>query len=166
MMYKASPPTFHFGVLREWRGEILLTSGQSTTPAHELANYTLHGTILKVLHYLRASFSAYPELIEGSRAEFENRIEDARRLNQQAWQARKDDYDACIAAHYVAHFQENPEETLRWNQIASDHANAVKDEWVREFHPSLYLNMGRSYEGAWGCGQRRKVFTVSRQSPR
>ena len=58
----------------------------------------------------------------------------------------RDDYDACIAAHYVARFQETPEETLRWNQIALDHANAVHDEKVKDFYPSLYLNLGQSYE--------------------
>jgi tetratricopeptide (TPR) repeat protein len=83
---------------------------------------------------------------EGARAEFEHRIEDARTLYQQAWDARTDDYEACIAAHYVARFQETPQDTLHWNQTALDHANAVKDDRVREFYPSLYLNMGSSYE--------------------
>lgn len=84
--------------------------------------------------------------MEGTRAEFEHRVEDARLLYGQAWDARANDYDACIAAHYVARFQETPEETLRWNQIALEHANAVKDEKVKDFHPSLYLCLGRSYE--------------------
>jgi len=99
--------------------------------------------------------------IEGSRAEFENRIEDARRLYQQAWQARRDDYDACIAAHYVARFQENPKETLHWNQIALDHAHAVKDERVREFHPSLYLNMGRSYKALGDAVNAEKFYGLA-----
>ncbi len=84
--------------------------------------------------------------IEGTRAEFEHRTDDARLLYGQAWDARTDDYDACIAAHYVARFQDSAEETLRWNQIALDHANAVKDERVKEFHPSLYLALGHSFE--------------------
>jgi hypothetical protein len=84
--------------------------------------------------------------IEGTRAEFEHRIDDARALYQQAWEARQDDYDACVAAHYVARFQESPEESLRWNQIALDHANAVEDESVKDFYPSLYLNLGRAHQ--------------------
>jgi hypothetical protein len=82
----------------------------------------------------------------GTRAEFEHRPEDARVLYQQAWEARADDYDACIAAHYVARFQDSAEESLRWNQAALTHAQAVDDERVREFYPSLYLSLGRSYE--------------------
>ncbi|MBI3189769.1 MAG: hypothetical protein HYZ33_03880, partial [Ignavibacteriales bacterium] len=84
--------------------------------------------------------------MDGARAEFEHRIEAARSLYQQAWEAHSDDYEACIAAHYVARFQETPAETLRWNQIALDHANAVHDERVKDFYPSLYLNLGCSYE--------------------
>jgi len=84
--------------------------------------------------------------MDGTRAEFEHRLEDARVLYQQAWDTRTDDYDACIAAHYVARFQDSAEESLRWNQLALEHANTVKDERVKDFYPSLYLNMGRSYE--------------------
>jgi len=84
--------------------------------------------------------------MEGTRAEFERRLDDARLLYLQAWDAHTDDYDACIAAHYVARFQETPEETLHWNQIALDHANAVDDERIKDFYPSLYVNLGHSYE--------------------
>jgi hypothetical protein len=84
--------------------------------------------------------------MEGARAEFEHRIDDARLLYQQAWRDHKDDYEACIAAHYVARFQETPEETLRWNQMALNHADAVDGERIRDFYPSLYVNLGHSYE--------------------
>jgi tetratricopeptide (TPR) repeat protein len=84
--------------------------------------------------------------IEGSRAEYEGRPEDARKLYEQAWEAASDDYEACMAAHYVARFQENPEDVYRWNQEALNRADAAADERVKDFYPSLYLNMGRSYE--------------------
>jgi len=84
--------------------------------------------------------------IQGALAEFEHRIDDARVLYQQAWDLHADDYEACVAAHYMARFQDIPEETLRWNQIALERAYAVSDERVTEFYPSLYLNLGRSHE--------------------
>ncbi len=84
--------------------------------------------------------------MEGARAEFEQRVDDARLFYDQAWQNHKDDYEACIAAHYVARFQETPEATLYWNQTALKHADAVNDERVKEFLPSLYVNLGHSYE--------------------
>jgi hypothetical protein len=84
--------------------------------------------------------------LQGMRVEFEHRVEDARAFYGQAWDVRTDDYDACIAAHYVARFHDSAEESLRWNQIALEHANTVNDGRVNDFYPSLYLNLGRSYE--------------------
>lgn len=84
--------------------------------------------------------------IQGTFAEFEKRTDDARALYQQAWDLHADDYEACIAAHYLARFQDTPKEALHWNQVALEHADAVSDERAREFYPSLYLNLGRSHE--------------------
>jgi len=42
--------------------------------------------------------------IKGTQAEFEGRQEDTYALYLQAWEARKNDYDACIAAHYIARY--------------------------------------------------------------
>ena len=55
-------------------------------------------------------------------------------------------YRWCIAAHYVARGATSPQETLRWNREALIRAEAVGDERVQAFYPSLYLNMGRSHE--------------------
>ena len=82
----------------------------------------------------------------GSQAEFEGRKDDARRLYREAWDARTDDYDACVAAHYLARFQDTPEETLYWNQEALARAKSVDDERVQGFYPSLYVSLGHSYE--------------------
>lgn len=82
----------------------------------------------------------------GTRAEFEHRLAEAKSLYQQAWDAHTDDYEACIAAHYLARFQDSAEKTLFWNQLALNCANTIHDERVQEFYPSLYLNLGHSYE--------------------
>ena len=82
---------------------------------------------------------------EGMQAEGEGRLDDAHKLFLQAWAARQDDFDACIAAHFLARHRP-PEETLHWNQVAIEHANAVSDERVQGFYPSLYLNLGWSHE--------------------
>jgi tetratricopeptide (TPR) repeat protein len=84
--------------------------------------------------------------IDGTRAEFEGRVEIARSLYQQAWESSRDDYEACIAAHYVARFQASPEDSLYWNQEALKRADAINDDRVTDFYPSLYLNLGRSRE--------------------
>ena len=65
---------------------------------------------------------------------------------EQAWDASRDDYEACIAAHYVARHQATPEATFEWNERALRRAQAVSDERVRDFLPSLYLNYAHSLE--------------------
>lgn len=56
--------------------------------------------------------------VEGMKAEMEGRSDEAAILFMQAWGRRKVDYDACLAAHYVARHQRIPEQILHWNQIA------------------------------------------------
>lgn len=99
--------------------------------------------------------------MDGTRAEFAHRLDDARDLYQQAWDARVDDYDACIAAHYVARFQDSVEESLRWNQLALKHADAVKDDRVKDFYPSLYLNLGRSYELVGNQSEAQRYYDLA-----
>jgi tetratricopeptide (TPR) repeat protein len=82
----------------------------------------------------------------GMAAEGEGRHADAKALFEQAWSLRRDAYEACIAAHYVARHQATPEATLEWNERALGRADAVADERVRGFYPSLYLNYAHSLE--------------------
>jgi tetratricopeptide (TPR) repeat protein len=84
--------------------------------------------------------------VEGTQAEFQGQFDRAHSLYQEAWEAAQDDYEACIAAHYVARHQEDLQERLHWNQVALDKANAVADQRVDEFYPSLFLNLGKTYE--------------------
>jgi tetratricopeptide (TPR) repeat protein len=98
---------------------------------------------------------------QGARAEFEGRREDAVRLYRQAWESAQDDYEACIAAHYVARFQENPEDSFGWNQEALKRAYQVDFEQVKDFFPSLYLNMGRSYELLGNSDEARRFYDLA-----
>ncbi len=69
----------------------------------------------------------------------------ARALFEQAWAARTDDFEASIAAHFVARQQPTTEDTLRWNEIALQHADALADHRLATLLPSLCLNLGDSY---------------------
>ncbi|HSJ57732.1 MAG TPA: hypothetical protein VLC95_11160 [Anaerolineae bacterium] len=84
--------------------------------------------------------------LAGARAEFEGNPAQAHCLYLQAWDIARDDYEACIAAHYMARHQDSVQEVLRWNQEALARAEAVGDARVEAFYPSLYLNLGHSYE--------------------
>ena len=99
--------------------------------------------------------------VEGTQAEFQGQIERARSLYQKAWEAAQDDYEACLAAHYVARHQDNPNDRLHWNQVALDKANAVPDHSVQEFYPSLFLNMGQSYESLGNLNEAKRYYDLA-----
>jgi hypothetical protein len=84
-------------------------------------------------------------IVQGMKAEVEGRPDAAADLFLQAWDVAVDDYDACIAAHYVARHQKTPNDTLHWNQVCLDRADKVGDERVRGFYPSLHLNLARAH---------------------
>jgi hypothetical protein len=75
-------------------------------------------------------------------AEFEKRIGDAQTLYKEAWDSASDDYEKCIAAHYVAYLETEPHTALEWNLTALNHARQVQSELVEKFFPSLYVNFG------------------------
>lgn len=99
--------------------------------------------------------------VQGMQAESENRPEDARKLFEQAWAACQDDYDACIAAHYLARHQDNPQATFEWNREALNRANALNDDRIQSFYSSLYLNMGHSCESLGNRPEARKYYQMA-----
>ena len=99
--------------------------------------------------------------IAGTQAEFRGQIDQACRLYQQAWETAQDDYEACIAAHYVARHQDDPQDSLHWNQVALDKAQTVGDHRVDDFYPSLYLNMGQSCERLGRLDEARHYYDLA-----
>ncbi len=99
--------------------------------------------------------------IEGTQAEFKGQLKDAYTLYWQAWEIAQNDYEACIAAHYVARFQQKPEDILFWNLEALNRADHVQPELVKDFYPSLYLNMGRAYELLGNASEAQKYYDLA-----
>lgn len=98
---------------------------------------------------------------EGMQAEAVGDHTLARELFTRAWDAHRDDYEACIAAHYLARHQDNPLEVLHWNQLALEHAEAAGDESVLGFYASLYLNLGWSHEVLGDLGKARRCYELA-----
>ena len=99
--------------------------------------------------------------LAGTQAEFKGRLDTARAAYRQAWEVAQDDYDACVAAHYVARLQPDPAVTLHWNEVALARAEAVGDDRVRSFYPSLYLNLGRSFEVLGHAAEAQKYYALA-----
>jgi hypothetical protein len=74
----------------------------------------------------------------------EGEPEKARDLFQKAWDTRRDDYDAAVAAHYLARHQPTPLLALDWNARAVTHCECVTDGRATDLLPSLYLNLADS----------------------
>lgn len=102
--------------------------------------------------------------VEGSRAELEGRSQDAREFYRQAWSLAADDFEACIAAHYVARFQDSPQQTLAWNLESLRRADAIGDERVAAFYPSLYVNLGHSYEVLGEVDEAQRFYDLAAAS--
>jgi hypothetical protein len=99
--------------------------------------------------------------IAGMQAEGAGNHELASSLFVQAWNVAGDDYEACVAAHYLARHQPNLEETLRWNQESLRLDEAVGDDRVRDFVPSLLLNVGHSYEILGNTVEARRYYDLA-----
>jgi len=99
--------------------------------------------------------------IEGSRAEFEGRPDDAETRYHRAWDAAQDDYEACIAAHYLARVQTTPADIFHWNREALRRAQAVADDRVQAFLPSLYLSMGYACEQIGDLQEAQRYYSLA-----
>ena len=99
---------------------------------------------------------------QGMEYESKGNFEEAASRFMSAWTQSTDDFERCIAAHYVARHQKSSDEALIWNQRSLDYARALGDDRVNGFFPSLYLNMGKAYEdlGRWDDARRFYAMTV------
>lgn len=94
--------------------------------------------------------------IAGTQAEFVRDLDTARRMFSLAWDAALDDYDAAMAAHYVAHLEHDPAEALRWNLIALERGQ--RDPRAQSFMGSLHVSLGGSYEALGQHDQAEQHF--------
>ena len=63
-----------------------------------------------------------------------------------AWQQASTDFEKFTAAHYLARHQCDPTKELEWNQLALKHAKLVDRHTMKQYFPSLYLNLAKSFE--------------------
>ena len=99
--------------------------------------------------------------VQGIECEGRGQFEHASRLFLEVWNQSMTDFERCIAAHYIARHQTDPLDTLRWNQLALDHATAVSYDTVRELYPSLYLNLGKAHEDLRHSQDARRFYELS-----
>jgi len=97
----------------------------------------------------------------GVAAEGAGRPADAKALFDQAWAESRDDFEACIAAHYVARHQSSPKAELKWNRVSLQRADLAADGRVHGFYPSLYLNVAHSLEKVGQTAEAYKHYSLA-----
>jgi rifampin ADP-ribosylating transferase len=100
---------------------------------------------------------------KGIMTEGEGKIPEARQLYDQAWDMAQTDFEKFVAAHYLARNQPDINENLKWNEIALQHALAVNEESVAMCYPSLYLNIGKSYEDMVNIDEALKNYLLAKR---
>lgn len=98
---------------------------------------------------------------QGIELEMKGKIQEAKTCYEEAWEKTTNNYESCIAAHYMARVQDSVQNTWHWNNEAVRFADLVTKEKLDTFYPSLYLNLGRSYEDIGNISQARKYYQLA-----
>jgi tetratricopeptide (TPR) repeat protein len=99
--------------------------------------------------------------VAGMQAEGRGDFELAHALFAEAWEKARDNYERCIAAHYLARHQVTPQNTLQWNEASLQFAEAVGDARVAAFYPSLLLNLGQAHEQLGNSAQAKRYYDLA-----
>lgn len=84
--------------------------------------------------------------IQGMALEEQGKIDEASSVFLQAWDQATDDHERFIAAHFVARYQKNIPDKLKWLETALQHAMKVKDHSATAAFPALYSKIAKCYE--------------------
>jgi len=84
--------------------------------------------------------------LQGMDMEGKGNPEEASKLFLQAWNEATSDFEKFLATHYVAQYQTNVPDKLKWIQTALQSALKISDAAVVGVFPSLYLNIAKCYE--------------------
>lgn len=84
--------------------------------------------------------------MQGMDMEMKGNVHEAFQYFFMAWNHAANEFEKCIAAHYVARLQINVAEKLKWDMISLNLALKLNNQIVKGILPSLYLNIGKCYE--------------------
>ena len=84
--------------------------------------------------------------LQGMEMEEKGNPEAANRIFLQGWDEATTDFEKYLAAHYVARYQKNVPDKLKWIELSLQFALNVNDDAVKSAFPSLYLNISNCYK--------------------
>ena len=84
--------------------------------------------------------------MKGTDMEEKGNPEEAGRFFLQAWNEATDDFEKYTAAHFVARYQKNISDKLKWFETALQLALKINNDSVKGAFPFLYSNIAKCYE--------------------
>ncbi|MBI1296289.1 NAD(+)--rifampin ADP-ribosyltransferase [bacterium] len=84
--------------------------------------------------------------LQGMGMEEAGKPEEASRLFLQAWSEAANDHEKFLSAHYVARYQDNASDRLKWLETALHFALKLDDDTVKSAFPALYSKIAQCYE--------------------
>lgn len=98
---------------------------------------------------------------EGMQMEKVDKFDRAQELYTQAWNESSNDWEKCIAAHFVPRNITDLQEKLNWNLVAVNLANKVNNDEVKGYYPSLYVNVGLCYEKLLNYSEAKNYYNLA-----
>ncbi|BBD63200.1 rifampin ADP-ribosyl transferase (plasmid) [Nostoc sp. HK-01] len=99
--------------------------------------------------------------LQGMGMEEKGKPAEASKLFQEAWNEATYDLEKFISAHYVAQYQKNVSDKLKWLETALQFALKINDDTVKSAIPSLYSNIAKCYEGLSNPKKARKNYKLA-----
>ncbi len=84
--------------------------------------------------------------LQGMAMEEKGLLNEASKCFLQAWSEAKYDFEKFISAYYVARYQNNISEKLKWLETTLELGLKINDDSVKSAFPVLYSSIARCYE--------------------
>ena len=99
--------------------------------------------------------------LQGMGMEEKGKPEEASKLFLQAWNEATKDFEKFISAHYVARYQKNVSDKLKWLEMALQFALKINNDTVKSAFPSLYSNIAKCYEDLSDPDKAKKNYELA-----
>lgn len=99
--------------------------------------------------------------IQGMSLEEKGKAEEAGEVFQDAWDQASHDFEKFMSAHYIARYQKNASDKLKWLEVALQFALKINDVTVESAFPILYRSIASCYEELNEPDQARSNFQLA-----
>lgn len=99
--------------------------------------------------------------LQGMGMEEKGKPEKASKLFLRAWNEAICDFEKFISAYYVARYQKNVSDKLKWLETALQLALKINDDTVKSAFPSLYSNIAKCYEDLSDPDKAKKNYELA-----